>query len=110
MFIIIIVTFVSDIIQTIEDILLEHPKVEEVAVIGVPDPRLFQEICACVILKPDAEQTGEEELKEYIASKMVDDSFLPKYYAFMKTFPRVETGKIDKAGLVAQTIEKLKLD
>jgi len=49
--------------------LLRHPKVVEVSVIGVPDPRLFQEICVCIVPYSEAELSSKE-LEIFIAKTL----------------------------------------
>ncbi|WAQ98781.1 ACSF2-like protein [Mya arenaria] len=52
----------------IEQILYTHPKIQDVQVVGVPDKRLGEQICACVILK-DKQTATEEEIKEFCKEK-----------------------------------------
>ena len=92
----------------IEDILLNHPKVDEVGVIGVPDPRLFQEVCACVVPKSKTQLTVKE-LEEFVTSRMIDESFSPKYYIFLDSLPRGKTGKTDRFNLMRKAIEDLSI-
>ncbi|UYV64455.1 hypothetical protein LAZ67_3000777 [Cordylochernes scorpioides] len=53
----------------IEDFFLKHPSVDDVHVVGVPDDRMGEEVCACFRIKKD-HQVTEEELKEYCKGKV----------------------------------------
>jgi len=79
----------------IEDFLMENGKVQDAAVIGIPDERLGEIVTAIVKVKPGKEMT-EDEMLEYCES-------LPKYKRPRKIFfdevPRNPTGKIEKPKL-----------
>jgi acyl-CoA synthetase (AMP-forming)/AMP-acid ligase II len=79
----------------IEDFLMEHPKIHDVAVIGIPDERLGEIVAAIVQVKPGQEIT-EEEILEFSGA-------LPRYKRPRKVFfgsvPRNPTGKIEKPKL-----------
>ncbi|XP_052794275.1 medium-chain acyl-CoA ligase ACSF2, mitochondrial-like [Mya arenaria] len=78
----------------IEQILYTHPKIQDVQVVGVPDKRLGEQICACVILK-DKQTATEEEIKEFCKEKVAKFK-VPKYVQFVKEFPLTVTGKVQK--------------
>ncbi len=54
----------------IENFLHNHPKIEDVYVVGVPDKRMGEELCACIKLVANEEMT-EDELKTYCKNKVV---------------------------------------
>lgn len=80
----------------IEGVLLKHPKVRDVAVIGLPDDRLGEVIAAVIDGEP-SESPGEEEMRAYC------DENLPRYKRprlfIFDTVPRNVTGKIEKPKL-----------
>jgi fatty-acyl-CoA synthase len=96
----------------IERPLLEHPKIGQAVVVGVPDERLGEEICACVTPKANVGVT-EAQLKEYCEEifigpeKAVDNlGKRPKYYLVWEKFP-VRMGKIDRCAIKCEATEKL---
>jgi acyl-CoA synthetase (AMP-forming)/AMP-acid ligase II len=46
--------------REIEEVLFQHPKVLEAAAVGVPDPRIGERVCACVVLRPGGSLTLDE--------------------------------------------------
>jgi cyclohexanecarboxylate-CoA ligase len=79
----------------VENVLYEHPGVAAVAVIGVPDPRLQEKACACVVLEPGAELTFDQ-LKEFLATKGVAKQYWPESLQVLPELPRTASGKIQK--------------
>jgi long-chain acyl-CoA synthetase len=75
----------------IENVLATHPKVLEVAAIGMPDPK-SGEVIKAFIVKRDASLT-EEELRDY-AHKNLTNYKVPKYFIFRKELPKSNVGKI----------------
>ena len=93
--------------KEIEDFIYTHPKVSDVQVIGVPDKQYGEEIMACVIVK-EGESLTEEELKEYVMSHMAKHK-VPRYVAFVDSFPMNAAGKILKYKMREQAVDMLNL-
>lgn len=93
--------------QEVEDFLLSHPNIKEVYVVGVPDSRLGEELCACVLLKNDQKLT-EQEIQKFCSDK-ISYFKIPRYILFFESFPKTESGKIQKYILRKECIDKLKL-
>ena len=79
----------------VENVLYEHPAVAGVAVVGVPDPRLQERACACVVLDQGAELTFDQ-LKEFLAGKGVAKQYWPESLQVLPELPRTASGKIQK--------------
>jgi len=83
--------------EEIENVLYSHPKVEEVAVIGVPDPEWGQQPRAVVVLKK-GESASEEEFMEHCRTRLA--SFKrPRSVIFLDSLPRNPLGKLLKKEL-----------
>ncbi|MGD0580111.1 MAG: AMP-binding protein [Bryobacteraceae bacterium] len=80
--------------REIEEFLYTHPKVAEAQVIGVPDPRLSEVVCAWIRLKPDQEATAEE-IRAYCRGRIAYFK-IPELIRFVDSFPITVTGKIQK--------------
>ena len=93
--------------KEIEEFIYTHEKVKDVQVIGVPDEQYGEEIMACIILK-DGETMTEKEMKDYINANMARHK-VPKYIAFVDSFPMNAAGKILKYKMREEAIEKLGL-
>jgi len=92
--------------KEIEDFLYRHEKIQDVQVIGVPDEKFGEEICAWI--KVSANQTlTEEEIKAHCREEMAHYK-VPRYIKFVDEFPMTVTGKIQK--FVMRDIMKEELD
>lgn len=80
--------------REIEEFLYGHPSVEDVQVIGVPDPRYGEEVCACVRLRASTTASADEII-EFCRGKIAHYK-VPKYVRFVDGFPMTVTGKIQK--------------
>jgi len=78
--------------RELEELLFTHPKVKNVAVVGVPDEKLGEVVKAFII--PDGE-VGEEEIKEFCRQRVANFK-VPKYVEFVDEFPMTASGKIQK--------------
>jgi fatty-acyl-CoA synthase len=87
----------------IENYLLEHPGVLEVAVIGLPDEKYDEECCA--VIRNDSNQlTNENELKDWCESR-ISRWKIPRYIFFTDSFPVTPSGKIQKFKLQQKYVE-----
>ena len=80
--------------REIEEFLYRHPKIDQVQVIGVPDTKYGEEICAWIKLH-DREKVTEEEIVEFCRGKIAHFK-IPKYILFVDEFPMTVTGKVQK--------------
>lgn len=92
--------------KEIEDLLLLHPKVGNVAVVGMPDYRLGEKICAYVVAKPGAAPTLAE-LCEFLESQKVMKNKLPERLELVSELPMTPTGKIKKQALAEDIARKV---
>lgn len=84
----------------IEDVLVQHPAVEETAVIGMPDDEWGERICAVVVLKKDA-SADPEELRSWCRSRL-RGSRTPDEVVFVDELPKTATGKLVRRDLATQ--------
>ena len=94
--------------REIEEFLYTNPKVADVQVIGVPDPRFGEEIMAWVMLKAEQEATAEE-IKEFCRGRIAYYK-VPRYVRFVSEFPMTVTGKIQKFVMREISIRELQLE
>ena len=94
--------------REIEDFLYTHPKVDQVEVVGVPDPKFGEEIAAWIRLR-QGEQASEEEIREFCSGELSHFK-IPRYIRFTEEFPMTVTGKVKKFVLREWMIEELGLD
>jgi fatty-acyl-CoA synthase len=93
--------------REIEEFLFTHPAVEQSAVVGVPDPRYGEELCAWIKLRQGAE-ASEEELRDFCRAKLARYK-VPRYIRLVDSFPQTVTGKIQKFKIRDQMIDELGL-
>ena len=91
--------------REIEDFLYTHPKIEQVEVVGVPDPRFGEEIAACIRIR-EGEQVTEEEIRDYCRGELAHFK-VPRYVRFVDEFPMTVTGKVQKFILREQLAKEL---
>ncbi|GAB2730113.1 AMP-binding protein [Melaminivora jejuensis] len=80
--------------REIEEFLYRHPLVQDVQVVGVPDARLGEELCAWIIAKPGA-APSEADIREFCKGQIAHYK-VPRYIRFVQEFPMTVTGKIQK--------------
>ncbi len=80
--------------REIEDFFYTNPKVEQVEVIGVPDPKYGEEVCAWIKLRP-GEAATPEEMQAFCEGEIAHFK-IPKIIRFVDEFPTTITGKVQK--------------
>ncbi len=93
--------------REIEEFLFRHPKVEAVQVVGVPDAKYGEELCAWVKLKPGQTATAEE-IRDFCKDQIAHYK-VPRYIKFVDAFPMTVTGKVQKFLMREQTTKELGL-
>ena len=93
--------------REIEEFLFTHPAIEQVSVVGVPDAKYVEELCAWVKLKAGA-QLSEDELRQFCRDNLAHYK-TPRYIRFVGEFPQTVTGKIQKFKIREQMIAELGL-
>ena len=86
--------------KEIEEVLVEHPAVDEAAVIGRPDEILGEAIVAFVTLRPAAEEVASDSMLDWCRRRLPPYK-VPERIRVLSEFPRNASGKIDKPGLSA---------
>jgi len=80
--------------KEIEEFLYGHPKIADVQVIGVPDKKYGEQVCAVIQLKPGAKATPEE-MVEFCRNRIARHK-IPKYWEFVDSYPMTASGKVQK--------------
>jgi fatty-acyl-CoA synthase len=93
--------------REIEEYLFKHPKIEDVSVIGVPDAKYGEEICAWVKLRKGEEAT-DQEIIDFCKGQIAHYK-IPRYVRFVEGFPMTVTGKIQKFEMRKAMIAELGL-
>jgi fatty-acyl-CoA synthase len=91
--------------REIEEFLYRHPKVRDVAVVGLPDAKYGEELCAWIITN---EALSEDDIREFCDGQIARYK-IPRYIRFVDGFPMTVTGKIQKFLIREQMIEELDL-
>jgi fatty-acyl-CoA synthase len=93
--------------REIEEFLYSHPDVTDVQVVGVPDERFGEEVCAWVVLRAGAE-IDAEALREFCRGQIAHYK-VPRHVFVCDGFPMTVTGKVQKYRLRDQAVERLGL-
>lgn len=89
----------------VEAALRPHPRIADVAVIGLPDPRLGERTCACVIVR-DGKDMSLAEIVEFLERKSFARYLWPEHVAVCESFPRTPSLKVQKNELRKQVLER----
>jgi fatty-acyl-CoA synthase len=93
--------------REIEEFLFTHPAIEQASVVGVPDAKYGEELCAWVKLRSGA-AASEEEIRQFCRAKLAHFK-VPRYFRFVSAFPQTVTGKIQKYRIREQMCSELGL-
>jgi fatty-acyl-CoA synthase len=94
--------------REIEELLYSHPKVSEAQVIGLPDLKYGEEVCAWVRLR-EGQCATEDEIRAFCRSQIATYK-IPRYVRFVTEFPTTVTGKIQKYRMREISIAELGLN
>jgi len=94
--------------REIEEFLYRHPKVQDVQVVGLPDRKYGEELCAWIIAKPGQSVTADEV--RVFCKGQIAHYKVPRYIEFVTEFPMTVTGKIQKFKIREAMKHQLGLD
>jgi fatty-acyl-CoA synthase len=93
--------------REVEEFLMTHPDVQDVQVVGVPDPKYGEELLACIVTRRGAE-LDRDTVAEFCSGKIAHYK-VPRYVQVVTEFPMTVTGKVQKFKLRERAIEELGL-
>jgi fatty-acyl-CoA synthase len=94
--------------REIEEFLYQHPDIEDVQVIGVPDERYGEELCAWIKLRAGADPLDHDAVRAYATGRLAHYK-IPRYVLLVDEFPMTVTGKIRKVQMREETARTLGL-
>lgn len=80
--------------REVEEYLFRHPKVQDVQVVGLPDKKYGEELCAWIILR-QGERATEADIRDFCNGQIAHYK-IPKFIRFVEAFPMTVTGKVQK--------------
>ncbi len=95
--------------REIEEFLYTHPDVDDAQVIGVPDEKYGEEVCAWVRMKPGRTPLDAQALRDFASDKLAHYK-IPRYVHVVDEFPMTVTGKVRKVDMRAETVRLLGLE
>ncbi|THD77096.1 MAG: AMP-binding protein [Phenylobacterium sp.] len=93
--------------REVEEFLYRHPAIQDVQVVGVPDPRYGEELAAWVVVRPGA-SLSEDEVRGFCKGQIAHYK-IPRYVRFVDGFPTTVTGKVQKFAIREAMIAELDL-
>jgi fatty-acyl-CoA synthase len=94
--------------REIEEFLYTHPDVEDVQVIGVPDDRYGEELCAWVRMRAGAEPLDADKVRAFATGRLAHYK-IPRYVMVVDEFPMTVTGKVRKVDMREEAARRLGL-
>jgi fatty-acyl-CoA synthase len=91
--------------REVEEFLYRHPKIEDVQIFGVPDPKYGEELCAWIKLRAGTELT-EDEVRDFCRNQIAHYK-IPRHIRFVEEFPMTVTGKMQKFIMRAKMEQEL---
>ena len=85
--------------KEVEDLLFTHPKVADVAVIGLPDPSSGERACAVVVSKAEGDALSMDEMRDFLKDKGLRMQAIPEQLEIVDALPRNPAGKVLKQDL-----------
>jgi fatty-acyl-CoA synthase len=94
--------------REIEEFLFAHPDIAEAQVVGVPDQKYGEELCAWIRMRPGAEPLDAEAVRAFADGKLAHYK-VPRYVLIVDEFPMTVTGKVRKIDMREQSVARLGL-
>jgi fatty-acyl-CoA synthase len=94
--------------REVEEFLYTHPDIEDVQVIGVPDERYGEELCAWIKMRTGAEPLDADGVRSFASGKLAHFK-IPRYVMVVDEFPMTVTGKIRKGEMREKSVAALGL-
>jgi fatty-acyl-CoA synthase len=94
--------------REVEEFLYTHPAIEDVQVVGVPDAKYGEELCAWVKVRAGSELT-EDDVRAFCVGKIAHYK-VPRYVRFTQDFPMTVTGKVQKFKMRETSVAELGLE
>ncbi|HET9498620.1 MAG TPA: AMP-binding protein [Marmoricola sp.] len=94
--------------REIEEFLYTHPDIEDVQVVGVPDEKYGEELCAWVKLREGADPLDAAKVRDFATGKLAHYK-IPRYVMLVEEFPMTVTGKIRKVQMREESAARLGL-
>ena len=93
--------------REVEEFLFRHPKIQDVQVVGIPDEKYGEELCAWVILR-EGQTASADEVRSFCDGQIAHYK-IPRHIRFVTEFPMTVTGKIQKFLIRQKMKEELSL-
>ena len=94
--------------REIEEFLYTHPDIADVQVVGVPDERYGEELCAWIVMRPDRAPLDADAVRDFCRAQLAHYK-LPRYVMVVEEFPMTVTGKIRKVQMREESAQQLGL-
>lgn len=94
-------------IVDIENALYQHPAIQAVALVGRPDERLGERLCAYVTLKEGVESLTLTDITAFLSERQVTRQYQPEFLVVLDELPRTPSGKIQKFKLREQAAQSV---
>jgi len=86
--------------REVDEVLMDHPAVQQVVTFAIPHDKLIEDVGAAVVLR-NGQSISEKELRDF-ASKRLADFKVPRRILFIDEIPKGATGKLQRIGLAAK--------
>jgi acyl-CoA synthetase (AMP-forming)/AMP-acid ligase II len=83
--------------REVDDVIMDHPAVQQVVTFAMPHPKLGEDVAAAVVLREGA-QAGESDIRDFAATRLADFK-VPRKVLFLDEIPKGATGKLQRIGL-----------
>jgi acyl-CoA synthetase (AMP-forming)/AMP-acid ligase II len=83
--------------REVDDVIMDHPAVQQVVTFAVPHPKLGEEVAAAVVLR-EGQQASERDIRDFAAARLADFK-VPRTVLFLEEIPKGATGKLQRIGL-----------